>query len=154
MEINRKFKLFTMSRPKDIGENYSVSKGLRYKTCNYFHKGVANGCICLHNLITGQVFWKCILKQFCFELIYDKLGTKRCVCSVSTNALRHYVNNGLSYWDFCELRIVIVSNYIISIFHCSVKNFTSAWPPFFFFRWSSFPLFSWSFCFQKIYSKT
>lgn len=107
-------------------------KGLRYKTCNYFHKGVANGCICLHNLITGQVFWKCILKQFCFELIYDKLGTKRCVCSVSTNALRHYVNNGLSYWDFCELRIVIVSNYIISIFHCSVKNFTSAWPPFFF----------------------
>ena len=44
---------------------------------------------------------------------------------------RYYVNNGLSYWDFCELRIVIVSNYIISIFHCSVKNFTSAWPHFF-----------------------
>lgn len=90
-----------MSRPKDIGENYSVSKGLRYKTCNYFHKGVANGCICVHNLITGQAFWKCILKQFCFELIYDKLSTTRCVCSVSTTALRYYVNNGLSYWDFC-----------------------------------------------------
>lgn len=104
MEINHKFKLFTMSRPKDIGENYSVSKGLRYKTCNYFHKGVANGCICLHNLITGQVFWKCILKRFCFELIYDKLSTTRCVCSVSTTALRYYVNNGLLRFLWTENR--------------------------------------------------
>lgn len=147
-----------MSRPKDIGENYSVSKGLRYKTCNYFHKGVANGCICLHNLITGQAFWKCILKQFCFELIYDKLSTTRCVCSVSTTALRYYVNNikyGLSHWDVCEPRIVIVSNYIISL---NISLFSQelhiSLTPNFFLRWSNFPLFSWSFCFQKIYSKT
>lgn len=147
-----------MSRPKDIGENYSVSKGLRCKTCNYFHKGVANGCICVHNLITGQAFWKCILKQFCFELIYDKLSTTRCVCSVSTTALRYYVNNikyGLSHWDVCEPRIVIVSNYIISL---NISLFSQelhiSLTPNFFLRWSNFPLFSWSFCFQKIYSKT
>lgn len=141
-----------MSRPKDIGENYSVSKGLRYKTYNYFHKGVANGCICLHNLITGQVFWKCILKQFCFELIYDKSSTTRCVCSVSTTALRYYVNNGLLRFLWTEKRNCKQLYHIhISLFsqelHISLN-------PNFFLRWSNFPLFSWSFCFQKIYSKT
>lgn len=53
MEINCKFKLFIMSRLKDIGENYSVLKGLWYKICNYFYKGVVNGCICFYNLIIG-----------------------------------------------------------------------------------------------------
>lgn len=46
MEINCKFKLFIMSRLKDIGENYNVVKGLWYKIYNYFYKGVVNGCIC------------------------------------------------------------------------------------------------------------
>lgn len=51
-----------MSKPKDFGENYSVSKGLRYKTykLNYFHKGVTNGCISIHNR-TG--FLKCRINK-------------------------------------------------------------------------------------------
>lgn len=139
MEINRKFKLFTMSRPKDIGENYSVSKGLRYKTCNYFHKGVANGCICLHNLITGQVFWKCILKRFCFELIYDKLSTTRCVCSVSTTALRYYVNNGLLRFLWTENRNCKQLYHIIKYF--IVQSRTSHQPdPQFFFKMIKFSI--------------